>query len=115
MEQLRPRPLRRIPILIGGSGERKTLPLVGKHAHIWHSFLDIETFRRKNDLVREHAAAAGRDEAEIERAIDWPGIAAADDYAAEGVTLYTAEIHPADDGYDLAPLKELLAWRDDRR
>ncbi|WP_433296338.1 LLM class F420-dependent oxidoreductase [Pseudonocardia sp. CA-142604] len=115
LEQLQPRPLRRIPILIGGSGERKTLPLVGKHAHIWHSFLDIETFRRKNDLVREHAAAAGRDEAEIERAIDWPGIAAADDYAAEGVTLYTAEIHPTDDGYDLAPLKESLAWRDDRR
>jgi hypothetical protein len=65
--------------------------------------------------VREHAAAAGRDEAQIERAIDWPGTAAADDYAAEGVTLHTSEIHPTDDGYHLAPLKELLAWRDDRR
>jgi alkanesulfonate monooxygenase SsuD/methylene tetrahydromethanopterin reductase-like flavin-dependent oxidoreductase (luciferase family) len=73
LEQLQPRPLRRIPIPIGGSGERRTLPLVGKRADIWHSFPDIETFRRKNDLVREHAAAAGRDEAQIERAIDWPG------------------------------------------
>lgn len=111
LEQLRPKPLRKIPILIGGSGERRTLPLVGRHADIWHSFLDIETFRRKNDLVRQHAADAGRDETLIERAVAWPG-PAADEYAAEGVTLYTTEIHPTDYGYDLAPLKEMLAWRD---
>jgi hypothetical protein len=55
-------------ILIDGSGEKRTLPLVGRHASIWHSFLDIGTFRRKNDLVRRHAADAGRDEALIERA-----------------------------------------------
>jgi hypothetical protein len=91
------------------------LPLVGRHAHIWHSFLDIETFRRKNDLVRQHAADAGRDETLIERAVAWPGPAGADEFAAEGVTLYTSEIHPTDDGYDLAPVKELLAWRDARR
>src|SRR6185312_16070507 len=39
LELLTPRPLRKIPILIGGAGEKKTLPLVGKHADIWHSFL----------------------------------------------------------------------------
>ncbi|MGW5360805.1 LLM class F420-dependent oxidoreductase [Actinopolymorpha pittospori] len=115
LTHLQPRPLRQIPILIGGSGEKKTLPLVGRHAHIWHSFLDIETFRRKNDLVRQHAAAAGRDETGIERAIFWPGPGAADEYVAEGVTLFTTEIHPTEQGFDLAPLKEMLGWRDTHR
>jgi probable F420-dependent oxidoreductase len=56
-----------------------------------------------------------RDEALIERAIAWPGDrASADDYAGEGVTLFTTEIHPTDQGHDLSPLKELLAWRDNR-
>src|ERR1700757_2169533 len=52
--QLIPAPVREIPIRIGGAGERKTVPLVGRYADIWHSFLDIETFRRKNDLVSQH-------------------------------------------------------------
>ena len=115
LRQLKPAPVRNIPVLIGGSGEKRTLPLVGRHASIWHSFLDIETFRRKNDLVRKHASDAGRDEAVIERAVAWPGDSiAADAYAREGVTLFTTEIHPTDEGYDLSPLKELLAWRDNR-
>ena len=114
LKHLQPKPLRRIPILIGGSGERKTLRLVGRHAHIWHSLLaDIESFRRKNDLVRQHATGAGRDEALIERAIAWPRPAGADDFLAEGVTLFTAGIDPTDDGYDFTPVKEMLAWRGD--
>lgn len=114
LTELKPPPVRDIPILIGGSGEKKTLPLVGRHAGIWHSFLDLETFRRKNDLVRAHAAEAGRDETRIERAVAWHGPDSADQYAAEGVTLYTTEIHPTDEGYDLGPLKEIVAWRDNR-
>jgi probable F420-dependent oxidoreductase len=115
LRQLRPAPVRDIPVLIGGSGEKRTLPLVGRHADIWHSFLDIDAFRLKNDLVRKYAAEAGRDEARIERAVAWPGEgAAADVYAGEGVTLFTTEIHPTDQGYDLSKLKSLLAWRDNR-
>ena len=67
--QLKPKPMRQIPILIGGAGEKRTLPLVGTHADIWHSFLDLDTFRRQNDLVEQHAADAGRDGNEIERAV----------------------------------------------
>jgi hypothetical protein len=43
------------------------------------------------------------------------GPAAAGEYGAESVTLYTYEIKPTDDGYDLSPLKEMLAWRDARQ
>ncbi|BCZ24234.1 hypothetical protein [Mycobacterium senriense] len=32
-------------------------------------------------------------------------------YAAEGVTLFTTEIHPTDDGYDFSQHKEMIAWR----
>ncbi|MCW2892052.1 MAG: oxidoreductase [Actinomycetia bacterium] len=115
LKLLKPQPVRDIPILVGGAGEKKTLPLVGRYASIWHSSLDLETFRRKNDLVRKYAAEAGRDETLIERAITWPGDgASADSYAGEGVTLFTTEIHPTDQGYDLSPLQGLLAWRGQR-
>lgn len=113
LKHLTPAPVRDIPVLIGGSGEKRVLPLIGRHATIWHSFVDIETFRRKNDLLRQHAADAGREEGAIERAVKWPGSPrAADAFAEEGVTLFTTEIHPDDQGFDLSPLKELLGWRD---
>jgi len=109
--QLIPAPVRGIPILIGGAGERKTLPLVGRHADIWHSFLNVETFRQKNDLVNQHAQNAGRDPAAIERSVGWQPGMDADAFAKEGVTLLTTEIHPTDEGYDFTELEELLAWR----
>lgn len=73
LANLTPPPTRRIPILIGGSGERKTLPFVGRYADIWHSFEPIEDFRRKNDIVKRLAEEAGRDESRIERAVAWAG------------------------------------------
>jgi probable F420-dependent oxidoreductase len=113
LKLLKPPPVREIPVLVGGSGEKRTLPLAGRYAAIWHSTLDLETFRRKNDLVRKHATEAGRDETLIERAVSWPGDrASADAYVNEGVTLFMTEIQPTDDGYDLSSLTELLTWRD---
>jgi probable F420-dependent oxidoreductase len=108
---LRPAPVRDIPVLIGGSGERRTLPLVGRYASIWHSFLDLDTFRRKSALVTRYAAEAGRDGAGIERAMAWTTAADADAFADEGVTLWTTEVKPRDGAYDLRTLEEMLAWR----
>jgi F420-dependent oxidoreductase-like protein len=55
-------------ILIGGSGERKTLKLVAQYADACHiNASDLEAARHKLDVLREHCVAVGRDEAEIEK------------------------------------------------
>jgi F420-dependent oxidoreductase-like protein len=62
-----PRPLQeKIPILVGGSGERRTLRLVARHADACNLFGDPETVRHKLAVLHEHCAAEGRDPAEIE-------------------------------------------------
>jgi|SRR5690349_214439 len=111
LAHLNPAPLRRIPILIGGGGERRTIPAVARHADIWHSFEPLAEFRRKNELLKRLATKAGRDETTIERAIAWTDEASADTFIRAGVTLFTAEIHPNEQGYDFSELEAMLAWR----
>ncbi|MGH3723610.1 MAG: LLM class F420-dependent oxidoreductase [Mycobacterium sp.] len=117
--QLLPQPVRPIPILIGGGGEKRTIPLVARHAHIWHAFADIDTYRRKNDILIAEAERIGRDHNEIERSTSWglgpEGLtnAEADAYADAGATLFTLGINP-DPDYDLSVLDAPLAWRDSR-
>jgi F420-dependent oxidoreductase-like protein len=62
-----PRPIRPggIPILVGGSGERKTLRLVAKYADACNLFGDIDTIRHKLEVLKRHCEQIGRDPAEI--------------------------------------------------
>jgi F420-dependent oxidoreductase-like protein len=61
-----PRPLQdRVPILVGGSGERRTLRLVAQHADACNLFGDPDTVRRKVEVLHRHCADVGRDPAEI--------------------------------------------------
>ena len=61
-----PRPLQeRIPILVGGSGEKTTLRLVARYADACNLFGDPAAVRHKVAVLREHCAAAGRDPAAI--------------------------------------------------
>jgi probable F420-dependent oxidoreductase len=111
LNHLTPSPVRQVPILILGGGERRTIPAAARHAHIWHSFEPIEEFRRKNDLLKRLATDAGRDEVGIERATAWTDAKTADAFVDEGVTLFTTEIHPDAHGYDFSELETMLAWR----
>jgi F420-dependent oxidoreductase-like protein len=49
------------PILVGGSGERKTLKIVAKYADACNLFGSIETIKRKLDILKEHCKSVGRD------------------------------------------------------
>lgn len=62
-----PRPVRAggIPILVGGSGELRTLALVARYADACNVFGDVPTIRRKLDVLARHCEAAGRDPATI--------------------------------------------------
>ncbi|MGO9971248.1 MAG: LLM class F420-dependent oxidoreductase [Solirubrobacteraceae bacterium] len=61
-----PKPIRGdIPILIGGSGERKTLRMVAQYADGCNLFGDTETARHKLGVLEEHCEKLGRDPAEI--------------------------------------------------
>lgn len=50
------------PILVGGSGEQLMLPMIGRRADMWNTFMPrrIEDWMRKRDIVLEAAARAGR-------------------------------------------------------
>jgi alkanesulfonate monooxygenase SsuD/methylene tetrahydromethanopterin reductase-like flavin-dependent oxidoreductase (luciferase family) len=56
----------RLPIMIGGSGEKKTLRTVAKYADMWNAMGPVDVMRRKVEVLREHCAAVGRDPSEIE-------------------------------------------------
>jgi F420-dependent oxidoreductase-like protein len=58
----RPRPR----IMIGGSGERKTLRLVAQYADACNIFGGPDEVAHKVDVLRRHCDAVGRDPAEIE-------------------------------------------------
>ena len=61
-----PRPLQeRIPIVVGGGGERRTLRLAARYADAANVFGDVATVRRKAAALHGHCAAAGRDPAEV--------------------------------------------------
>ena len=63
-----PRPVQhRLPILVGGSGERKTLKTVAKFADAWNTGGDIDKVRHKDEVLRRWCDEVGRDESEIER------------------------------------------------
>jgi F420-dependent oxidoreductase-like protein len=57
------------PIMIGGVGEKRTLPLVAKYADACnlYAFEDVAVLRTKLDALRRHCEAIGRRFEEIER------------------------------------------------
>lgn len=117
-DALTPPPTRRIPILIGGQGERKTLRLVAKHADIWHGFTRLDDMPRKIAVLHEWCAAEGRDPADIELSSGYTirgfGPLMEDDAPARLHALGFRLLIPAIDGpdYDLSSLTPLLEWRD---
>jgi F420-dependent oxidoreductase-like protein len=59
----------RVPIMIGGGGERKTLRLVAQYADATNVFGDPDTLRHKYAVLRAHCERLGRPYEEIERSV----------------------------------------------
>jgi alkanesulfonate monooxygenase SsuD/methylene tetrahydromethanopterin reductase-like flavin-dependent oxidoreductase (luciferase family) len=68
--RMQPLPVQRPhpPIWIGGTGPRRTLPLVGRFADVWHAWGSPNSLREANAAIDEFAAQAGRDPSSIVRA-----------------------------------------------
>jgi alkanesulfonate monooxygenase SsuD/methylene tetrahydromethanopterin reductase-like flavin-dependent oxidoreductase (luciferase family) len=61
-----PRPLQaHVPIMVGGSGERRTLALVAKYADACNVFGEPDVVRHKVEVLRQHCAVVGRPEADV--------------------------------------------------
>ena len=70
---LLPRPLRNTPILIGGNGPKRTLPLAARYADEWNGvFIDAEAFGKLNRRLTELIEAEGRDPAAVKRSMMIP-------------------------------------------
>jgi F420-dependent oxidoreductase-like protein len=60
-----PRPLGKVPIVLGGGGEKRTLRLAARYADAANVLGDAATVHRKADVLRAHCAEAGRDPDEV--------------------------------------------------
>jgi probable F420-dependent oxidoreductase len=113
-ERLNPPPTRKIPVLIGGGGERKTLRYTARHADIWHGFGDAEALRHKHEVLDRWCEQEGRDPGGIERST---GVSRPPDVVGQtlldaGTTMFTIGV--SGPGYDLGLVRDWVAWRDER-
>lgn len=69
LELLPPPVQEHLPMVIGGSGEKKTLRVVAQRADVWNAFGSPETIERKVRILGEHCAAVGRDLSDIQLTI----------------------------------------------
>jgi len=107
LKKLDPGPVGDLPIMIGGGGEKVTLRLVAKHAHMWNSFRPPAHFKHKNAVLDRWCEKLGRDPREIERTCminkeDIENTEAFLDAGAEHLILGVGQ------PFDLSPLERLL-------
>ena len=61
-----PKPVQaRLPLLVGGGGEKRTLRIAAEHADEWNVWGSPEILRHKIGVLGQHCATIGRDPAEI--------------------------------------------------
>lgn len=112
-DKLNPPPLRKIPLLIGSSGDKIGLRLVAEHADIWHVYGAREHIEHKIRVLEQHCADIGRHPREIEYMTYYmPGQmpdADLDLYLSLGIRSFCAVSFGPE--WDLGVLRELVEWR----
>ncbi len=65
---LEPKPLQaKIPLMIGGGGEKRTLNIAAQYADEWNVWGDVKILKNKMAILDQHCESIGRDPQEIER------------------------------------------------
>ncbi len=105
-----------IPILVGGGGEKVTLRITAQHGDLWNGFGPLESWVNKNTILDDWCKKVGRDPAAIERTITLPEGAVPNASELEAWVAAGAShlIYRIGAPFDLAPVKQLLAWREGR-
>jgi F420-dependent oxidoreductase-like protein len=79
-----PRPVQqKLPILVGGSGPKKTLRTTARYADMWNTSGTVDEVRQKVETLEAHCADAGRNPKEIERTVSFPIVIRDDAKAAQ--------------------------------
>jgi probable F420-dependent oxidoreductase len=107
LSRLEPPPRGRLPILIGGSGEKVTLRLIAEYADAWNTFGPPENFAQKNRVLDDWCARLDRKPGQIERTVainasevdTWPA------YLDAGADHLIVMVGPP---FDIAPVERLL-------
>lgn len=87
----------RLPILIGGAGERKTLRTVARFADMWNvAMVTPDEAARKDEVLRRWCDEVGRDPGEIERTVSLGPLLIRDDPAE--VSAWIERYHAANPG-----------------
>jgi probable F420-dependent oxidoreductase len=111
LSKLNPGPVNgKIPLMIGGSGEKVTLRLVAEHADMLNTFGPVDNFRHKNNVLNEWCEKVGRDPKDIERtvAIYPKDLDEADAFVEAGADHLIVMLgHP----FDLSAIEKVLARR----
>ena len=105
--RLTPPPVGRLPLLIGGSGEKVTLRLVAEYADMWNSFGPPAHYAAKSRVLDEWCDKTGRNPRQIERTVaiqpgdvdDWQAYL---DAGAEHIIVMLG------DPFDLDPARRLI-------
>ena len=106
--RLEPPPRGRLPILIGGSGEKVTLRLVAEHADAWNAFGPPDNYAWKSRVLDDWCVRLDRKPSQIERTVAING-SEVDDWQAfldAGAEHLIVMVGPP---FDLAPVEQLLA------
>jgi alkanesulfonate monooxygenase SsuD/methylene tetrahydromethanopterin reductase-like flavin-dependent oxidoreductase (luciferase family) len=86
-----PRPVQaHLPILIGGSGPRKTLRTTAQRADAWNTAGTVEEVRTRLGILDQHCADVGRDRSEIELTVSFPIVIR--DATSDAETAYAASL-----------------------
>jgi alkanesulfonate monooxygenase SsuD/methylene tetrahydromethanopterin reductase-like flavin-dependent oxidoreductase (luciferase family) len=87
-----------LPIMIGGSGPKKTLRTLARYGDQWNGMGLPAKLAERDAVLREHCADVGRDEAEIERTTTVDIVIRTD--RARGLEAYKSILAATDQEYD---------------